>query len=135
MEGTRFRVPQRAQATIIGSNGPSAPSCRSQSWERIGAGSYARAGAGVRDAWAMTTYRVTYQGPPSLAVETATKLADAEGIELTASAMPPDGRLEGGDALLTLTVEGAPHAVAAAVEQLRAGLPPGATITLEDGPA
>ncbi|MDQ6796882.1 MAG: hypothetical protein M3011_02455, partial [Actinomycetota bacterium] len=75
----------------------------------------------------MTT-RITYAGPPSLAVATATMLADFEGIDLTSSAPPVRGEGPRGTVVLVLMVDGAPEAVEAAVGHLRAGLPPGATI-------
>ncbi len=80
----------------------------------------------------MTT-RITYAGPPSLAVATARMLADFEGIDLTSSAPPVRGDGPRGTVVLVLTVEGAPEAIDAAVGHLRAGLAPGATIEAEDG--
>jgi len=79
------------------------------------------------------TTRITYAGPPSLAVATATMLADFEGIDLTSSAPPVRGEGPRGTVVLVLMVDGAPEAVEAAVGHLRAGLPPGATIEAEDG--
>jgi hypothetical protein len=80
----------------------------------------------------VTIHRITYQGPPSLAVPTATMLADAEGVELTSAQEPqhPDGLAD--TVRLALTVEGTPEAVAAAVSLIRDGLPAGATVEVEE---
>jgi len=78
------------------------------------------------------TTRITYTGPSSLAVATATMLADFEGIDLTSSAPPVRGGGPRGTVVLVLIVDGAPEAIDAAVGHLRAGLPPGATIQAED---
>ncbi len=79
----------------------------------------------------MTARRITYAGPSSLAVATATMLADFEGIDLTSSEPPARGDGPRGTVVLLLTVEGADEAVDAAVGHLRAGLPPGATIDVD----
>jgi len=79
----------------------------------------------------MTTRRITYAGPSSLAVATATMLADFEGIDLTSSEPPARGDGPRGTVVLLLTVEGADEAVDAAVGYLRSGLPPGATIDVD----
>jgi len=76
----------------------------------------------------MTPRRITYAGPSSVAVAMATMLADFEGIELTSSEPPVRGGGPRGTVVLILTVEGEADAVEAAVGHLRAGLPPGATI-------
>jgi hypothetical protein len=78
----------------------------------------------------MTTLRVTYEGPSSLAVPTATMLADADDVDLTSSE-PLQKLGGGGDAVrLTLTVEGSTDGILDAVARVREGLPPGATITI-----
>lgn len=83
----------------------------------------------TRDAEAMTAYRITYTGPPSFAVQVATALADADGVELTAQApAPPDG---GDRILLTLSVEGEPDDIADAVTAADASLPPGSMLVYE----
>jgi len=79
----------------------------------------------------MITRRITYAGPSSLAVATATMLADFEGIDLTSSEPAARGDGPRGTVVLMLTVEGAAEAVDAAVTHLRAGLPPGATIDVD----
>lgn len=80
----------------------------------------------------MTAHRITYEGPPSLAVETATLLADGHGVALTSAdgPQPVDDRPE--QVRLNLTVEGTMEDVTAAVTRVAAGLPTGATITVHD---
>ena len=80
----------------------------------------------------MTTHRITYQGPPSLAVQAATLLADTHGIELTSAGQPEPAPGPAGTVLLTLTVEGTAEAVAAAVGRMRETLPAGATVGAEE---
>jgi hypothetical protein len=84
-----------------------------------------------RDAWAVSSHQVRYEGPSSLAVSVATLLADAEGIELrSAEKQEPDGEpVE--PVSLVLTVEGTTEAVTAAVGSIDLGLPPDARIRLE----
>lgn len=91
-----------------------------------------RARAGACDACAMTTRRILYEGPASLAVPTATMLADAEGIELTSSDMGERSQTGGDVVRLALVVEGSPEAITAAVVATRDGLPPGATVTIDE---
>ncbi|MDQ4097319.1 MAG: hypothetical protein M3144_05560 [Actinomycetota bacterium] len=79
----------------------------------------------------MTTLRVTYEGPSSLAVPTATQLADAEGVELTSSEAPEKRSGGRGEVRLRLTVEGSTDAVLDAVARVREGLPAGATLSIE----
>jgi hypothetical protein len=79
----------------------------------------------------MTAHRITYEGPSSLAVRTATLLADAEGIELTSAVDAHPGDL-GDPALLVVTVDGTTDAVAAAVRRVQEDLPAGASITVEE---
>ncbi len=76
----------------------------------------------------MTSRRITYAGPQSLAVATATMLADFEGVDLTSSEPPVRSEGPRGTVILRLTLEGSAEAIDAAVGHLRAGLPPGATI-------
>ncbi|MGI8808968.1 MAG: hypothetical protein ACR2KK_14230 [Acidimicrobiales bacterium] len=79
----------------------------------------------------MTSFHVTYRGPSTTAVQAAATLADAPGVELTSAARPDSE--EGADeaVVLALTLEGTPEAVAAALDGVRATLPPGATVTLD----
>jgi hypothetical protein len=76
----------------------------------------------------MTTHRIIYHGPASLAVQTATMLANAEGIELASSEAP--GSRTSGDVRLALTIKGSTDAIIDAVARIREGLPLGATITI-----
>ena len=81
----------------------------------------------------MSAYRIRYEGPSSLAVRAATMLAEAEGVELTAS-QPPEfrpGEVE--TAVLAVTLKGDRAAVLAAVEAVQGRLPDDATITIEEG--
>ena len=87
------------------------------------------------DAGGVTTHRITYEGPASLAVNAATLLADTQGIELTSAGQPEPGDGPAGTVLLALTVEGTPEAVAAAVGRMREALPAGASVRVEEGPA
>lgn len=80
----------------------------------------------------MSTHRIVYEGPASLAVQTATRLADADGVELTSSSAPE--MQDSGDVVLPLTVEGTTDAVVAAVARLGEELPAGATITISESP-
>ncbi len=82
----------------------------------------------------MNTHRITYQGPPSFAVQAATLLADTHGIELTSAGQPEPGDGPAGTVLLALTVAGTPEAVAAAVGRLREALPADASVHVEAGP-
>lgn len=81
----------------------------------------------------MTAHLITYEGPASLAVEAATLLADGHGVELTSATgpQPVDGPPE--QVRLNLTIEGATEEVTAAVARVAAGLPSGATITIDEG--
>ena len=82
----------------------------------------------------MTSYRITYVGPASLAVRTATLLADAQGVELTSSEHPQRGDGEGDRVLLAMTVEATTEAVTAAVRQITERLPADANVTVEEDP-
>lgn len=81
----------------------------------------------------MTTHRVRFEGPASLAVSTATSLADAEGLELTSSEPPQRLSADDDRVLLALSVEGSMEALLAALERINAELPPEAAILLESG--
>ena len=86
-----------------------------------------------RDASAVTAYLIKYEGPPSLAVETATMLADADGVELTSSEPPERRDGQGDTVVLALTVEGTSDAVLDAVSFLRTRLPSGARLDIAGG--
>ena len=74
----------------------------------------------------MTVHRIRFEGPAPLAVRVVTALADAEGVELVSS--EPHSILDDGRVGLDVAVEGDPDAVAAAVADMRARLPDGASI-------
>ena len=79
----------------------------------------------------MAAHQITYEGPSSLALRAATMLADADGIELTASQVP-ERRDTGTDkVLVAITVEATAEAVMAAVRLVGESLPPEVTITIE----
>ncbi len=82
----------------------------------------------------MTAHRIVYTGPSSLAVQAATLLADADGVELTASERPQVTDAATDTVVLAVTVEGTPDAVAEAVALLEDQLPDGATVEVVDPP-
>ena len=86
----------------------------------------------MRDAGAGPSYRINYPGPREHAVEAARVLADADGIELTAS-QPFEAKAGSEDVVLRLTVEGSTDDVLDAVALTRGQLPPGATIEIAEG--
>ncbi len=78
----------------------------------------------------MTRHQVRYEGPSALAVQVATLLADAEGIDLmSAERQDTDGSNE---TVLVLTIDGTTEAVTAAVGSIGTGLPEAARITVVD---
>ena len=83
----------------------------------------------------MGAYRITYEGPSLVAMQAATQLADADGVDLTSSQPPQRGQGAAGTMVLAMVVEGTEEAVKAAVVSVRAELPPGATIGMEDAAA
>jgi hypothetical protein len=83
------------------------------------------------DAGAVTTYRVRFEGPAALALRVARALADADGVDLTASDQLVT--LENGRVALEVTVEGAFDPVADAVARVRGELPSGASIEITGG--
>ena len=80
----------------------------------------------------MTSHQVRYEGPSALAVQVATLLADADGIDLKSAERreQADGP---GETVLVLTIDGTTEAVTAAVGSIEAQLPSEARITV-DGP-
>lgn len=78
----------------------------------------------------MTAYRIRFEGLASLALGVATALAEADGVELTSS--QPPAPLDGSVVTLDVTVDGALIDVAGAVDRIRAGLPAGASITVDE---
>jgi hypothetical protein len=79
----------------------------------------------------VTKYRVRLEGPAAVVLRVATQLADADGVELTASEKPVS--LDDGRVALDVTVQGEFDAVADAVAGIRGGLPAEASIGLTDG--
>ena len=71
----------------------------------------------------MTTYRIRFEGPASLALGVATALADAEGVELTSS--EPPSPIGGGEVGLDVTVVGASIAVGGVVDRITTASRPG----------
>jgi hypothetical protein len=86
----------------------------------------------MRDAGDVPSYRINYQGPPEHALEAARTLADADGIELTAS-HPFEAKAGTQDVVLRLTVEGTTDDVLDAVALTLGQLPTGATIEIAEG--
>ncbi len=78
----------------------------------------------------MTAHRIRFEGPATLAVRVATLLADASGVDLISSD-PPVKTADG--VALDLVAEGEPAAIAGALDDIRVGLPKGASIALVDG--
>ena len=78
----------------------------------------------------MTAHRVRYEGPKALAVKAATLLADTDGVQLTSAGTPEPPGTHAGEVGLTLTVEGRPDAVQAAVKRIRAQLPDDVRLTI-----
>ena len=80
---------------------------------------------------AVSTFQITFVGPAALAVQIATMLADAPGVELTSSE-PPVAR-DPDTVELEVEVEGSQADVAAAVAAIRAEMPDTARIELVGG--
>ena len=79
----------------------------------------------------MNEHRIRFEGSAAAAVEIATAIADADGVDLTSSAPPTalaDGRVH-----LELTVQGPLEVIEAAVEEVAARLPVDSTITVDAG--
>ena len=74
----------------------------------------------------MSAHRITFVGPPALALQVVTALADGEGVDLTASE-PPRPHSQG-TVTLDVTVDGSTRDVASAVGRVRETLPQGATL-------
>ncbi len=76
----------------------------------------------------VTAHRIRFEGPAALAVQVATALADAEGVELTSSARPSalaDGRVR-----LDVVVKGSLAHVALAVSTIGGDLPVVASLAI-----
>lgn len=81
----------------------------------------------------MSVFRIIYRGPASRAVEAATTLAAADGVELKSSERQARDE-DANTAVLILTVEATREAIADAVTLVRDGLPAGATVEIDDAP-
>lgn len=81
-----------------------------------------------RDAVAVTTYQVLFEGPVELALRVATALADADGVDLMSSEAPTPKA--SGLVGLEVIVDGLPDDVIAAVGGVRGWLPDEATIEI-----
>ena len=86
---------------------------------------------GVCDACPVTTFRIRFEGPAALAVQVATALADADGVELTSSQQP--SIVDEHTVALDMSVDGTRTAVALAVSTIGSGLPASASIDIVDG--
>jgi hypothetical protein len=81
----------------------------------------------------VSAYLIKYEGPTSFAVQAATMLAEADGVELRGSE-PPQRRSDPPDTVvLALTVEGDADAVLDAVADMRVRLPPDASLEIAGG--
>lgn len=78
----------------------------------------------------MAAHRIVYIGPAADAVEVATALADADGVELLSSQPPRSGPGASDAVTLELSVDASTRAVARALDQVRRRLPDGATVEL-----
>jgi hypothetical protein len=78
----------------------------------------------------VTVYRIRFEGSAALAVDVATAVADADGVELISS--QPVSILDENTVGLDLAVEGESDAVAAAVVSIRDGMPKGSSIEIAD---
>jgi len=76
----------------------------------------------------VTAHRIRFEGPAALAVQVATALADADGVELTSSAQP--SLLDGGRVRLDVVVAGTHRDVAGAVAAIDGDLPGGASLAI-----
>ena len=79
----------------------------------------------------MPLYHVKFVGAASLAVSVATRLADAEGVELISS--DPPAVLDDHKVELRVAVEGTASAVEIAIASIRAGIPGDAAIEIDQG--
>jgi hypothetical protein len=79
----------------------------------------------------VTIFRIRFEGPAALAVQVATALADADGVELTSSQQP--SIVDEHTVALDMSVDGTRTAVALAVSTIGSGLPASASIDIVDG--
>ena len=87
------------------------------------------AGCGSRDAGRVSTHRIRFEGPSVAAVQVATALADADGVELTGSEPPKPSAP--GTMVLVVTVEGDDVDIDAAVQGLQERLPEGSSLVID----
>ena len=86
----------------------------------------------ARDTGRVTTsYQIRFEGPPGVALQVATELAAADGLDLTSSTPPVP--LADEAFALEVTLEGTRLAVDRAVDDIREKLPAGASITVLNG--
>jgi len=78
----------------------------------------------------VTVYRIKFEGPAGLAVGIATALADADGVDLTASS--PPAVVDEETVSLDLTVDATESDVTDALDDIRQRLPAGASIEIVD---
>jgi hypothetical protein len=78
-----------------------------------------------------TSYRIRFEGPSAMALQVATDLAAADGVDLTSSTPPVP--LDDATFALEVTVDGTLEAVTRAVDDLRERLPADGSITVVDG--
>lgn len=74
-------------------------------------------------------HHVRFEGASAAALTVATAIADADGVDLTSSEPPTaiaDGRVR-----LDLRVEGSNESIAAALDEIRLGMPVDSTIELD----
>ncbi len=81
------------------------------------------------DAGAVNEHRIRFEGAATSAVGVATAIADADGVDLTSSESPVV--VDGDRVRLDLVVEGPRDVIAAAVDEIRAGLPDGSSLSLD----
>jgi hypothetical protein len=79
----------------------------------------------------VSAHRVSIHAPAGLALQIVTELADADGVDLTSSESPT---ASSGDHMVDLDVviDGSRAAVTSAVDGIRAGLPKGSSISIEN---
>jgi hypothetical protein len=78
----------------------------------------------------VTAFRITYEGPPAFALQAATLLAEADGVELTSS--EPPARRDDDSVVLALTVEATRPAIGDALKAIADQLPRHATMRIDE---
>ena len=77
----------------------------------------------------MTVYKIKFVGPAAIAMDVATALADADGVELTSSTKP--SAVDEHTVELNFSAEGTHDDVSGAVARLGDTLPEGVTIAID----